>query len=342
MSDTFHPPATCCILYTTDPTYLFPTFVSALQARRHASPQKADVIIFCLDLDPETLAIFGPICTIEGIGLIALDGALIEGQSAMLARLFLNRFVPPRYSDYIYLDGDVHILNSLDPLISVEVPPGSFLAANDPMTFLLDDNTPLSKDMRAHLHSIGLTPAEALQYFNSGVLRIRADSWAEIGRNAWQYFEQLGHGSRFPDQDALNLAGRGHRLPLSLAWNYPVFLRHSRVEVDIRPHIKHFMSSPKPWNGSFPPWTQKECKPYDHAVKSYPGLGPFRPRSLSSSDHVYHRLHQNGKRLIETVTWGLSKRRQRILRYEDACVSVSQTYVPEPAFDTSQGTILSL
>lgn len=44
--------ATCCIVYTTDPTYLFPTLVSAMQARLFSSRQKADVAVFCLHLDP--------------------------------------------------------------------------------------------------------------------------------------------------------------------------------------------------------------------------------------------------------------------------------------------------
>lgn len=36
----------CCIVYTTDREYLFPTLVSAIQARHHASPEKADVVVF--------------------------------------------------------------------------------------------------------------------------------------------------------------------------------------------------------------------------------------------------------------------------------------------------------
>lgn len=329
--------ATCCIVYTTDTTYLFPTLVSAMQARHHSSPHLADVAIFCVDLDPVTNAVFAPICARQGIDLIALDKRLIEGRSAMLARLFLTRFVPARYTDYLYLDGDIHILDSLDPLLETEVPEGHFLAVNDPLTFLLEDQGTLSSRLRRHLHRLGFTEGECLRYFNSGVLRIRAEGWAQIGLEAWRHVQDLGRSSRFPDQDALNLAGRFSRLPLSLTWNYPVFLRHSRVESKIHPHIKHFMSSPKPWNGAFPPWTSADCQPYQEAVETYPALIPFLPRPLSARTRAVYRLQQHGKRLLETVTWGLSKRRQRILHYEAACSSLVQAGPPALAHDVSPG-----
>ncbi len=47
-----------CACYATDPTYLLPTFVSAVQARGAISPAKADVIIICLGADGATEPIF--------------------------------------------------------------------------------------------------------------------------------------------------------------------------------------------------------------------------------------------------------------------------------------------
>lgn len=321
----------CCVLFTTDPTYLFPTLVSALQARRHTSQHKADVTIFCLELDQQTAAVFAPLCASVNIGLVAVDAGVVEGQSAMLARLFLDRFVPKHYTDYLYLDGDVHILDSLDPLIDIKLPRGSFLAANDPLTFLIGDRSRLSRQLRMHLSSLGLGEEESLQYFNSGVLRICASGWKQIGQEAWGHYKRIGGPSRFPDQDALNLAGRGHRLPLSLVWNYPVFLRNSRLKTDIQPRVKHFMSSPKPWHGPFPPWTKSDCEPYLDALRTYPQLASFQPIALSSRDRVLYRLQQNGKRLVESVTWGLSKRRDRILDYQATCLSLSRTFEPDLA-----------
>jgi lipopolysaccharide biosynthesis glycosyltransferase len=308
----------CCICYTTDPMYLFPTFVSAIQARTFSSLEKADVIIFCADLDNETEKVFGPLCARENIGLVSITRDIIEGQTAMLARLFLNRLVPDQYTHYLYLDGDVHIKASLDPLIDAEVPSGHFLAANDPITFLLADNRPQSRNLSEHLSSIGLTRGEALSYFNSGVLRINREGWDEIGFSAFEFSERNGSPSRFPDQDALNVVATKSRLPMSLAWNFPIFMRNSRVEANINPRILHFMSSPKPWNGSFPPWTDAACLPYTSALRTYPTLAPYSLAIPFRKHAVYH-LQQRAKKISEHITWGFSERRDRILQYEADC-----------------------
>jgi lipopolysaccharide biosynthesis glycosyltransferase len=308
----------CCVAYTTDSTYLFPTLVSAMQARRNSSREAADVIIFCVQLDGETERIFAPICAQENIGLISISSEMVEGQTAMLARLFLNRFVPPQYSQYLYLDGDVQILDSLDPLIYANVLEGHFLAANDPMTFQLADSSPQSLALYRHLELLGLSLEQALRYFNSGVLRIDRRGWDKIGMAAWQYHQRNSGLLRFQDQDALNIVAVDKHMPMSLAWNFPVFLRNSRVEFKINPRIMHFMSSPKPWHGSFPPWTRTSCRPYTDAIKTYRALAPFNSKMALAKRTIYH-VQQNGKKLSEMLTWGLSERRSRILNYEASC-----------------------
>ncbi|HEY0758370.1 MAG TPA: glycosyltransferase [Acidisarcina sp.] len=307
-----------CVVYTTDTTYLFPTLVSAMQARNYCSVDKADVIIFCLGLDDKVKDVFEPVCVEEGVKLIAITREMIEGQTAMLARLFLNRYVPAQYSQYLYLDGDVHILESIDPLLEIGLPPGHLLAANDPMTFLLADNSWQSRSLSRHLASVGLSREQALNYFNSGVLRISREGWETTGLDAWRYYQRNGGPSRFPDQDALNLAAVEKRLPMSLAWNFPIFMRNFRVELDIKPKITHFMSSPKPWHGSFPPWTSVSCLPYDRALTSYPSLVPYS-MSMSLRERATYHLQQRFKKASEMVTWGMSARRGRILSYEASC-----------------------
>ena len=120
---------------------------------------------------------------------------------------------------------------------------------------------------------------------------------------------------------------------MSLAWNYPAFLRNSRVESSIRPRIKHFMSSPKPWHGSFPPWSQEDCQPYLNALRKDAALALFH-RDISFQARVIYHLQQRGKRYLETVTWGFSKRRNRVLDYEAGFCSDSQSAIfadyPDP------------
>jgi lipopolysaccharide biosynthesis glycosyltransferase len=311
-----------CIVYTTDASYMFPTLVSAMQARQYTSVAKADVIIFCVDLDGQTEDAFAEVCAQEGILLRPVKRNVIEGQTAMLARLFLDRFVPDEYQQCLYLDSDVHIRRSLDPLIDMRVPAGQFLAANDPMTFLLADTGWQSRKLGLHLQSIGLSREQSLQYFNSGVLRICRDGWGKIGSDAWEHYQKNDRPSRFPDQDALNLAGADVRLPMSLAWNFPVFMRYSRVEAAINPCIEHFMSSPKPWHGAFPPWTNEAHRPYGSALKLYPSLARYAHGMSLKTRAVYH-VQQRGKKLTEMVTWGFSERRSRILAYEAECLRLA-------------------
>jgi lipopolysaccharide biosynthesis glycosyltransferase len=322
--------ADACIVYTTDSSYMFPTLVSAMQARQHTSVAKADVIIFCVDLDHQTEDTFATICERESILLAPLSRRLIEGQTAMLARLFLDEFVPRCYSQILYMDSDVHILDSLDALIDANVGEGHFLAANDPMTFLLMDKGSLSRRLEKHLAAIGLDKTQSLNYFNSGVLRICRKGWGAIGKEAWRQFQKNGHSSRFPDQDALNLAGIVQRQSMSLAWNFPIFMRHSRVEAAIKPKIEHFMSSPKPWHGVFPPWSNAAHEPYRSALEQYPFLKDFVRRMPASQRTIYH-VQQRGKQMLETLTWGFSRRRLRILEYEAGCrlLQTADHIIPE-------------
>lgn len=289
-----------------------------MQARRYSSPAKTDVIILCFGLDETARATFLPICEAEDIVLTLVDTSRIEHQSAMMARFFLNDLVSPTYTDYLYLDGDIHILGSLEPLLDADVPDGHFLAANDPMTFLLVDSTSQSRDLADHLRSLGLTLEQSLRYFNSGVLRIKSKGWEEIGKKAWEKVRRSQKVSRFPDQDILNIVAMDRRLPMSLTWNYPVFMRNALVEKEIQPRIKHFMSSPKPWEGAFPPWTADECLPYADALQRYPSLEPYSIR-MAAHYRTLYQWHQRRKQVSELMTWGFGKRRARILNYENTC-----------------------
>jgi lipopolysaccharide biosynthesis glycosyltransferase len=250
---------------------------------------------------------------------MAVDPATIENTSPMMSRLFLDRFLPTQYTQVLYIDGDVHVSRSLDPLLEADVPAGHFLAANDPMTFLLHDRDALSRDLSQHLASIGLSQQQAERYFNTGVLRINRAGWDEIGQRAWKLTQQGAGQSRFPDQDPLNVVAADNHIPLSLTWNFPIFMRNARVQAEINPCITHFMSSPKPWHGAYPPWNAKACIPYRDAIASYPALRSYR-QSLSARRKVHYRLLQTYKKLYETWAWGYSERRQRILGYEKAAL----------------------
>jgi lipopolysaccharide biosynthesis glycosyltransferase len=305
----------CCIVYTSDETYLFPTLVSAIQARRFAPADKADVAIFHFSISARAERDFAAVCAQLGILFLAVDPNTVEGASPMMARLLLNRFMPEQYSQYLYVDGDVHITRSLDQLIDAAVPAGRFLAANDPMTFMLTERGAQSRDFANHMESIGLGGGSADRYFNTGVLRINRAGWDEIGLEAWAIVRRNSRKFRFPDQDPLNIVSVERSMPMSLAWNFPIFMRNARVEGAIKPCIYHFMSSPKPWQGAFAPWGPAAHRPYLEMARRYPALAPYN-RALPVKRWVRYQLQQAYKKIVETCSWGFGDRRDRILRYE--------------------------
>ena len=305
----------CCVLFTTDQTYLFPTLVSAIQARAHAGADKADVAIFAFGLERDAERDFAPLCAREGILFFTVGIQVLDGASAMLARLFLNRFVPSHYSQYIYLDGDVQIVASIDPLIDCQLESGTFMATNDPMTFMLGESGGDARSFAGNMAAIGLNEIQARSYFNTGVLRINRAGWDEIGRAAWGLCQKHAESFRFPDQDPLNIVGVDRHIPMSLAWNFPIFMCNARVEAQIKPRIYHFMSSPKPWQGAFAPWSRSSHLLYHDMVKRYPILARYYP-AFPVAKRMRYFLQQRYKQSTEILTWGFSERRNRILRYE--------------------------
>lgn len=309
--------ASGCICYTTDTGYMLPTLVSAVQARHHSAASTADVLIYCLDAPAEANRIFARVCEAERINFIPLTGAEIDGANAMLARLFLGRLLPTNYTQFLYIDGDTQITGALDPLLSYPVPRGQFLASSDPMTFSAPGNDRHGREIATYFSSLGIPSQEQHLYFNTGVLRANRDGWDEIGMEAWRLFQSCRGNLRFPDQDALNLAGMRRRIPMSLSWNFPIFMLNARVADRIVPRIRHFMGSPKPWHGNFLPWDASAHRPYLDMITNYPELAPYLP-SMSAAKIFRYIFQQQFKRGHETLTWAWNDRRERILNYENS------------------------
>jgi len=315
---------TCCICYTTDAGYLFPTFVSALQARQHASVAKADVLIFTFGpnptIDPDLLRA----CEMSGIQILHRPLDVVDDAPVMLARLFLTRFVPAQYDQFLYMDGDTQVHGSLDPLLDAHVPPGKFMAANDPMTFVLPGSDGLSRDVARHFAMLGIPADKEYNYFNTGVLRISREGWEPLGAAAWEMFKAIGRQSRFPDQDVLNVIAGQHRIPMSLAWNFPVFMFNCQVQEIIAPRIYHFMSLPKPWQGAFQPWGAAATIPYQEVIRHFPGLAKYNPK-LSVLGRMRYHLQQRYKMMYETMHWRFTARRGRILSYESGLSRLAES-----------------
>jgi len=289
--------------------------VSAVQARRHSSARLADVVIIGVDIDSRAQKDFAAVCACENIRFIAVPADAIEGGTAMMARLFLDRLLPDDYARILYIDGDTQIVGSLDALLVTEPPAGHFLAANDPMTFTLSGNRPDGRAFVRHARSIGLSDDQMKSYFNTGVLFINRDGWDATGQAAWRLIQQRGRAFRFPDQDPLNVVGADTHLSMSLAWNFPIFMCNVDVAPSINPAIYHYMSRPKPWQGGFLPWRSPATLPYVQTVQRYPVLERYHPR-FPLWDRVRYHTQQRWKAILEPITWGVGERRRQILQYE--------------------------
>jgi lipopolysaccharide biosynthesis glycosyltransferase len=310
-----------CVVFTTDPRYLYPTVVAAHSARAHTPLAAADVLILCFGASKTVEQEFAEICEGLDIRFLGLQSEAIEGASAMMARLFLDQLLPEQYQAILYLDSDIIVTGNLLPLLDCKLPAGSFLAANDPAAFVVDGCDRLANDLQEHLASLGFGPIEAREYFNSGVLRFDREGWDAIGMEAWHWFRKNRSTSRFPDQDAINIVSRGHRLRLSLCWNFPAFLQNIGGERTVRPRVHHFMSAPKPWQGNFAPWGHRFSAIYQEPLRRFPHLVPHLHR-LPTAQAIRYTIQQRAKQIAESVTWGMSLRKTRILEYEKECFLV--------------------
>jgi lipopolysaccharide biosynthesis glycosyltransferase len=263
-----------CVAYVSDIEYVFPTIASALMARKFTR-QDTDICI----LMSQPISNFSDIYSLlkdRGIALIdvseslgsclaRLDSSHFQRRISKTAmgKLVLHEILPSQYNQVIYLDGDTQIVSTLEELEAVSVPSGKFLAARDYLAVT---------DL--------LTVGHAGRYFNSGVLKFNREGW--IGREALEAFitdpEACGG---LHDQGALNYVGGSSLILISNRWNFPKQYLHLVKMSSLK--VVHYMAHPKPWHGTFFPWTAAETIPYrqlreDHLLfaELHRGIGMSR------------------------------------------------------------------
>ena len=307
-----------CACFLTDLGYLFPSLLCAVQARKFLDPESTDVIIVLFDSTSQTTELFSNICRQNGIILICADREILGGHSAMYARLFLSQILPEPYQRILYLDGDMQIGDSLNTLIQTELPENcDFAAAPDPMAIQLHESKSDHPNIQRYFDGIGIKNTPERPYLNSGALLINRAPWAGIGRDALDYLAKSPSTCHFQDQSALNFVGHNRFAPMSFRWNFPIFFKNCGVESAIAPHIFHFMSKPKPWDGVFLPWNRSFVDPYTKLIAKYPELQAYL-KKMSLSAHAKYLGQQYYKCILETLTWRYSGRRAAILEFEAA------------------------
>jgi lipopolysaccharide biosynthesis glycosyltransferase len=286
-----------CVCYVVDEGYLFPTLVSAIQARANVSPTMADIIIACIGALSDKAAFMRSLAASYGIVLISVPAARINNLHPMFGRLFLDGFLPPQYERVLYIDGDTQVAGDLTPLLTIDFPLDEFLACRDPAITFGELKPSWKAKHLQHCETIGFT-GDPADYFNSGMLVINRQGWGEIAHkclNAYFANEAL---FKYPDQDALNVAA-GHQCQvISNKWNFPGFLIGSPADTERQPHIYHFMSNPRPWKAAVAPWGQHWAKPYREILIAHPELEAIAPPRERRSQLKYM-LQQRIKMLSE-------------------------------------------
>jgi lipopolysaccharide biosynthesis glycosyltransferase len=298
-----------CVCYISDQGYLLPSLISSIQAKENISAHKADIKIYYVGAPCRKSDLFQSVYEKFGIGFVTVSPDAIDEMHIMFARLFVDRFIDPAYGRILYLDGDTQIAGSLDALVDAQLPAGMFCAARDPMSLAIDWKNRVSLAQRKYFGSIGLSINQVRSYFNSGVLLFERQSWKSISSKALLRVRSRDNDFQFPDQDALNLVAGDKCLTMSFKWNFPVFLLNSGISDVIEPRVFHFMSNPRPWQGSFEPWGKKWHQNYLNVLGEFPQLAPYS-LSLSGPRYLKYFLQQHYKKQIETVTW----RRSRIFK----------------------------
>jgi lipopolysaccharide biosynthesis glycosyltransferase len=307
-----------CACFTTDLGYLFPTMLSALQARQFLERNVADVILILFTSDPAVDESFAEICLQNQIIFLVFGTDILQGHTTMYARLFLSEILPETYQRVLYIDGDVQISESLNELIRAELPAGhAFAAVPDPISILLYEAKGDFPEIKSYFDGLGVENAPSRPYFNSGVLLINFQEWAAIERDAINCLTKTPALCLRQDQSALNFAGHRKFTPMSFRWNFPIFFRNCAVERPIHPHIYHFMSNPKPWHGSFPPWNRGFFAPYERLKSEYPQISAYS-KAMPLQVQVRYCFQQYFKWIQETFTWRLSGRRAAILEFDAA------------------------
>lgn len=288
-------PPSSCVCYIANEGYLFQTVASAIQARGQTSAATDIVIIDFTEHPGSESSIMRDVCARERIIYVSRSPKLLDGLHIINARLFLPEVLPLCYEEILYIDGDTQVPAELEPLMAFRPEPGHLCAARDPMVYLnrlglLEENY---KDEVLHFGD---------DYVNSGVMRVSRSDLSQIASVAIPILRRGGRDLHFQDQSVINNVTSGRRQFLSFGWNFPGFVLGYGLESIAKPRIVHFMSNPRPWQGSFRPWGSAFHRPYRELVQRYPELAPFRGR-MSLGRTAAYKVKQVLKMRSERPIW---------------------------------------
>lgn len=222
------------------------------------------IYIMHSDLGPEDRAALEAVCAEKNasLRLVDTDGAMVEDfpvtdryPRQMYYRLLAARFLPDTLDRVLYLDPDIVVINSLEPLWRVDLGGALFGACTHVREFL------------TRVNQFRLGAEEGCPYLNSGVLlmdlaALRREQDPEEIR---AYVERFGDRLTLPDQDILSaLYGKRTKLLDTMRYNlsdrvlaaYNMSPRRQGPMLDVdwvreNAAIIHYCGRNKPWKDNY-------------------------------------------------------------------------------------------
>jgi lipopolysaccharide biosynthesis glycosyltransferase len=280
--------------------------VTLLFCITHGGKPDAELLI-CVhrpdEADLDTLARFNARHGIA-IRVIPVDGAELGVATSGLynigtmIRLGLDRYLGPHYARVLYLDSDLLVRGSLDPLFATGFDGCSAAAVIDIMM-----HTRVHAFFRENLASIGFGDEDL--YFNAGVLLF---DWAACLRErvlprARDLLAEPS-GWLFPDQNALNIVLRHKWKRLAPRWNV---VNDIDDALTVATAIRHFADTRKPWLANCR-WQDRRYRAYyQSALKDMPWETVIEDASWSWRHrmrlwrHRYYRKERTTRRELATA-----------------------------------------
>lgn len=275
-----------------DEGFLVPSLALAKSIASSNLSSLTDTLVFLVDVDKHILSQLAASELGKLIDIVPVDfrefnisdeAAFNPGHisKTALGRLAIYGKIPAAYENVIYMDGDMQIIGDASGLFTYKVPPGQVAACAEHFVLFGQDAALRPDWLNHYLGSIGLSSPD--QYFNSGLLAFRRDTWQELGARALEFFNHNSHMCKHHDQTALNAVCRGKWQPLSPAYNYQSFFMPVRHKVPLKPRIAHFTSAPKPWQSSQSLWPISHARPYQEFLAAFPFLRRYMSHVASPS-----------------------------------------------------------
>jgi lipopolysaccharide biosynthesis glycosyltransferase len=306
-----------------------PTLVAALDVcAQHAVTSAADVVVLLIDFTEDVREGLSAEFTATGMDFLCLKSAQflppenVFFNKTHVPRTALGRFaiddvLPENYLHILYLDGDVRVIGDISPLVLHDVASGYIAAANEYLWLCENDRGAFWQRHHAYLKNIGISnPGD---YFNSGVLAFRRDTWKTMSRKALEYFNRHADICLYHDQSALNAVFNGRREILPLSYNFGTKYADLGLENTVKPRIIHFTGGCKPWFFSGKPWNGRFIQDYQSLLLKHPFLKAYwkvpSAADLSAMVATDKRMRRRSALL---TPWRTTVKKARFRRYQEA------------------------